>query len=123
MFDISPLYPSLSTACTTKAKECLFGTMVRSNSIHFYFHKKADHYEILYAHTSQEIYDHRNKMTLLKRVQQTDLVQGSLYFPRISGETEIFKINTTTMAPLLTIQNSITKIKRELSCFTTMMNI
>jgi hypothetical protein len=73
--------------------------MVRSNSIHFYFHKKADHYEILYAHTSQEIYDHRNKMTLLKRVQQTDLVQGSLYFPRISGETEIFKINTTTMAP------------------------
>jgi hypothetical protein len=53
----------------------------------------------IYAHTSQEIYDHRNKMTLLKRVQQTDLVQGSLYFPRISGETEIFKINTTTMAP------------------------
>lgn len=53
----------------------------------------------MYAHTSQEIFDHRNSMTLLTLVQQTNLVQGSLHFPRISGETEIFRINTTTMAP------------------------
>ena len=53
----------------------------------------------MYAHTSQKIYDHRNSMTLLKRIQQTDLVQGSLHFPRIPGKTEIFRINTTTMAP------------------------